>query len=80
MTRRKRPIRMRPYPGSSSIVAAGYSANDRVFRARFPRGREYDYLNVPPKVYRGVLDADSKGRFVNLQIKPHYDYEEVVRE
>ena len=65
------------YPESSSIIEAGYSPERQVFRARFPGGRMYNYLNVPPAVYQGFLDADSKGQFVNWHIKPNFDYEEI---
>ena len=68
---------MIPYPKSTSIVEAGYSPDRQVFRARFPQGRMYDYLNVPPDVYQAFLEAESKGQFVNWEIKPNFDYEEI---
>jgi hypothetical protein len=71
------PIRMRRYPTSESIAAAGYSASRHVMRIRYIEGREYDYFDVPPQAYSAFLDAESKGQFVNWHIKPHYDYEEI---
>jgi hypothetical protein len=68
---------MTAYPTSTSIRAAGYSAPDRVMRIQYIEGRVYDYKNVPPSVYEEFLKADSKGQFVNWEIKPNFDYEEV---
>jgi hypothetical protein len=46
-------------------------------RIQYIEGRVYDYKNVPPSVYEEFLKADSKGQFVNWEIKPNFDYEEV---
>jgi hypothetical protein len=62
------------YPvASRAIRAIGY---DRVRRALFvdyvdARGR-YRYDDVEPEVYAELLAAPSRGRFVNLRIKPNY--------
>ena len=60
---------------STSIAAAGYDACDKVLRIRFVNGRTYDYRGVPPHVFAAFEAADSKGRFVNFDIKPHYPYQ-----
>ena len=57
---------------SSSIEAAGYDLKRRTLRIRFVRGWTYDYQAVPAKVFRDLLAAESKGRFVNWSIKPYY--------
>jgi KTSC domain len=59
---------------SSNVAAAGYDRGRKILRVRFVRGATYDYLEVPAIVYRGLLDAPSKGRFVNSHIKPYYAY------
>jgi hypothetical protein len=67
-----------PVEGSTSIEAAVYDRNERKLRIRFcpgqgrRRGDTYDYLDVPMTVIRDFLGFDSKGRFVNWYIKPHY--------
>jgi hypothetical protein len=68
---------MIPYPTSTSIAAAGYSAVLQIMRIRYIEGRVYDYKNVPRAVYEAFVDADSKGQFVNWHIKPHFEYEEL---
>ena len=63
---------------SSSIAAAGYDAGGRMLRVRFVGGGTYDYLDVPSEVFSGLLEAPSKGRFVNYQIKPCYSYRRLI--
>ena len=59
---------------SSSIAAVGYDRGMRTLRVRFINGGVYDYLQVPTDVFQDLLDASSKGQFVNWQIKPCYPY------
>ena len=43
----------------------------------FTSGKTYRYLNVPPEVYDGLLDAGSKGEFFNQNIKDDFVCSEV---
>jgi hypothetical protein len=70
------PVVMRPVQ-SSSIAAAGYDSGRRTLRIRFIGGDAYDYLRVPPQVFRHFLEAPSKGQFVNWKIKPFFSYRRV---
>lgn len=67
--RRSGRIQMRPMR-SSSIEAAGYDRERQALRVRYAGGSTYDYVAVPGKVFEQLLEADSKGRFVNWSIKP----------
>ena len=67
----KRLMRMAPVE-SSCVAAAGYDGTRHVLRIRFVEGRTYDYLGVPEPVFEGFQAADSKGRYVNCVVKPHY--------
>lgn len=58
---------------SSSIAEAGYDARREIMEVEFRHGGIYQYLEVPAEVYREFEAAESKGRFVNLRIKPDYD-------
>lgn len=69
-------MRMTPVD-SSAIASAGYDAGRRLLRLEYRNGRIYDYLNVSPEIYEDVLNADSAGEFVNLEVKPNYDCDEV---
>jgi len=68
-----RRIPMKPF-GSTSVIAGGYDPRGKVLRLRYIGGHIYDYRNVPHRVYRDLLAAPSKGRFVNWHVKPHYPY------
>jgi hypothetical protein len=62
---------------STAIARVGYDTEKRILRVEYRSGRAYDYFDVPPQVYEQLLSADSAGEFVNLEIKPNYDYIEV---
>ena len=57
---------------SSSLASAGYDAGRRVLEVEFLNGGVYEYGDVPQEVYHALLDADSKGRFLNAEIKPYH--------
>jgi len=41
------------------------------------RGRTYVYFDVAPERYAAFLDAPSKGRYLNFEIKPYHEYRRV---
>lgn len=58
---------------SSSVEAIGYDARARALYVRFLKlGRTYRYAGVTAQVYQELMRAESKGRFVNIRIKPNY--------
>ena len=57
---------------SSAIDAVGYDAARRALSVAYKGGREYVYLDVPPEVFDALLKAESKGKFVNAEVKPRY--------
>ena len=60
---------------SSMIHAAGYDAETRTLEVLFNSGKTYGYEDVPPKVFKGLMAADSKGRYMLSQIIDVYpDY------
>jgi hypothetical protein len=64
---------------SSSIAAVGYDLRRQTLRIRFVGGDAYDYLHVAHEVFRQLLDAPSKGRFINYEVKPRFPYRRVSR-
>ena len=50
------------------------TARKRFCEYAMSAGPAYDYLAVPPNVFEDFLAAESKGRFVNWQIKPYYRF------
>jgi hypothetical protein len=64
---------------SRGIAAAGYDARARILRVRYIKGHTYDYLDVPPNKHAAFNMAESKGRFVNYQIKPFHRFRRLGR-
>ena len=62
---------------STAITLVGYDRTNRILRLQYTNGRIYDYPDVPPEIYRQLLNAESAGEFVNLEVKPNYDCSEV---
>lgn len=42
---------------SRALEEAGYDAATRTLRVRFRHGGLYDYLDVPPEVFAGLLES-----------------------
>ena len=59
---------------SSSIDAVGYAPASKRLYVRFRSGYTYVYGEVAKSVFDDLLAADSKGRFLNQEIKGAYDY------
>ena len=56
---------------SSSIASIGYAPQERVLELEFRQsGEVYQYFDVPAEEYTAFLAADSKGTYVNQQLKP----------
>jgi KTSC domain len=68
-------VRMQPVE-SSSVRAIGYDEEAEELWVEFYSSPDpYVYLEVPPQIYSELKEAGSKGEYVNLVIKPCYDYE-----
>lgn len=62
---------------SSVILGVGYDAETAVLELEFTTGEVYRYFAVPPSVHRGLLDADSAGRYFAQRIRHVYPAEHV---
>ena len=67
----------REYVESSSIDWFAYESRVRTLDVEFEGGGIYRYFDVSGPVVERLRAADSKGRFINQLIKPHYRYERV---
>lgn len=63
---------------SSALRSVGYDPRTWALEVEFDSGEVYRYLDVPPEVVGGFIDARSKGTYLTTRIKPHYDVEHVV--
>lgn len=59
---------------SAAIQAIDYDADREKLFVRFQSGARYVYVGVPGEVCRSFLDADSKGRFFQSEIRDQYPY------
>ncbi|KAA9130363.1 KTSC domain-containing protein [Microbacterium caowuchunii] len=64
---------------SSALASVGYDAATGVLEIEFTSGEVYRYFAVPPSAHRGLLAADSRGRFFRDCIRERYPTERVPR-
>jgi len=62
---------------STNIRAIGYDANSEILEVEFNDGRVYQYSGVPQGENDAIMSADSKGKYLNANIKPRYPYTQV---
>jgi hypothetical protein len=60
---------------SSNIEAIGYDTGTLELHVRFLRsGETYVYYAIEEWRYQELMQADSKGTYLNVNIKPNYQY------
>ena len=64
----------RTHVDSSAISSVGYDERSSVLEVEFNSGVVYDYYDVPSRVYRDLLRAASKGRFVSRRVRDRYPF------
>ena len=57
---------------STSIATVGYDRVRSELYVEFVDGGTYVYSLVPMRIYLELLTSESKGRYVNTQIKPNH--------
>ena len=62
---------------SSTITSVEYDDEARELDITFTSGKKYRYFNVPLEIYAELLDAGSKGKFFNDNIKGAFAFAEV---
>jgi KTSC domain len=61
---------------SSMVHAIGYDSKSRTLEVVFNSGRTYVYDGVPPKIYKELMAADSKGQYMRAEIIDCYSCSE----
>lgn len=61
-------------PQSSNVAGFSYDVDNQVLTVEFNSGSRYDYYDVPEHIFEGMKTVDSKGRYLNAEIKGHYRY------
>jgi hypothetical protein len=64
---------------STVIASVGYDETTRMLDIEFHSGAVWRYLDVPPEIHRALLDADSKGRFYNANIKGRFKARKILQ-
>ncbi len=59
---------------SNMISAAGYDPERRYLLVLFNTGKAYEYYEVPPEEYNGLMAAESKGEYMREHILDQYPY------
>lgn len=59
---------------SSNIEAIGYDEDNQELHVRFLSGASYIYSGVPRQIFDDLMEAPSKGSFLNREIKGVYQY------
>lgn len=59
---------------SSNIEAIGYDDDGQELHVQFLSGACYVYHDVPRQIFDNLLQAPSKGSFLNREIKGIYRY------
>lgn len=59
---------------SSNISAIAHEANPDILYVQFNNGTAYQYQGVAVETYQEMLEAPSKGIFLNTYIKGTYPY------
>ncbi len=54
---------------SSNIVSIGYDPAKLILEVEFKGGSIYQYIKVPPSIYKKLMAADSHGRYLESNIK-----------
>ncbi len=57
---------------SSNVNSIGYDADSQILEVEFNSGAIYQYSGVPECEYYGLINADSKGKYLNLNVKNRY--------
>ena len=62
---------------SSNIISIGYDLQTNTLEVEFSSSEIYQYFNVPEHLYQNLINASSKGQFLNDYIKYNYRYQKV---
>jgi len=59
---------------SSNIESIGYNDDTQELYVQFLSGGSYIYSDVPREIFDGLMNAPSKGSFLNREVKGIYQY------
>lgn len=68
------PIISADFEKSTNLLKAEYDPSMEVLTLHFRKGGVYEYIEVDRKVYDGLLEAKSAGRYFHTDIKGKYEF------
>lgn len=54
---------------SSNLNSIGYDEESRILEIEFNTGSVYQYVDVPESIYEGLMNAESHGKYFDVNIK-----------
>lgn len=63
---------------SSQIESAAYDPKTRTLQVLYKSGGLYNYKDVPPEKYNGLIDSKSPGAYMNENVKDIHDFVKVA--
>jgi hypothetical protein len=63
---------------STTLATVGYDESLKQLQLEFCSRAVYLYFGVPATVYEALLDAPSKGRYFNGNIRGRYPYRQIL--
>ena len=62
---------------STSVASVGYDDAMRTLEIEFKTGRVYQYRGVEAEIFHQLMNAPSKGRFLNAYIRNSYPFSRI---
>ncbi|MBR9681854.1 MAG: KTSC domain-containing protein [Candidatus Altiarchaeota archaeon] len=59
---------------SSNLVSVGYEKSNKTLEVEFRNRRIYQYKGVPESIFKGLLLAVSKGKYLHRFVEKKYPY------
>lgn len=63
---------------SSNIKSIWYDKEHLTLEVEFNNETVYQYLEVPESEFQWIMNADSHGKYLNSNIKPFYDFKQII--
>ena len=65
-------------PVKSVILrSVGYDASTKILEIEFQNGLVYQFLEVPPKVYKDLMSSGAIGKYFSEKIRPKFQTKQV---
>jgi KTSC domain len=62
---------------STELKSVGYAEGEQLLEVEFHGGGVYQYFGVSSELHRGLLAAESKGRFFNQWIRERHFFQRI---